>query len=162
MSKQTIKVSNTADLRTAIEAGYTKDQIEIEQPDHSAALSAARAEGHAAGVAEANASAVDANKTAVDNAAKAERTRLTELAAIAEPGFEAEYKAAVEGSHTPEQFALAQMKSAKDRGITLGAIRKDSKGAPHANAPAEAAAAAEAKAGWDKVAAKYAPKKATA
>ena len=37
MSK-TVKVSNTADLRTAIEAGYTKDQIEVEQADHSAAV----------------------------------------------------------------------------------------------------------------------------
>jgi len=161
MSDKTVKVSTTADLRTAIEAGYTKDQIEIVQPDNSAALAAARAEGHAAGLTEAKASMGEANKTLVADAQKAERARLTALAEIAEPGFETEHKAAIEAGHTPEQFALAQMKAAKDRGITLGAIRKDSKGAPHANAPADAAAAAEAKSGWDKIAAKYGGKKAT-
>jgi hypothetical protein len=160
MSDKSIKVSNTADLRTAIEAGYTKDQIEIAQPDNSAALATARAEGHAAGLTEAKASMDEANKTLVAEAHKSERARLTALAEIAEPGFEAEHKAAIEGGHSPEQFALAQMKSAKDRGITLGAIRKDSTRARHAGAPEDTAAAAEAKAGWAKAVAKLGGKKA--
>jgi hypothetical protein len=160
MSNPTVKVSNTADLRTAIDAGYTRDQIEIVQPDQSTAIAAARTEGHAAGLAEGKTLSAEASKTLVADAQKAERTRLTDLAAIAEPGFEAEHKAAVEGGHTPEQFALAQMKAAKDRGVTLGAIRKDSTRAPHASAPADAAASAEAKAGWDKTVAKHGGKKA--
>jgi hypothetical protein len=160
MSDKTIKVSNTADLRTAIEAGYTKDQIEIVQPDHSAALAAAREEGKSAGIAEAKSASVEANKAVVADAQKAERVRLTALAEIAEPGFEAEHKAAIEGGHSPEQFAYAQHKASKDRGVTLGAIRKDSKAATHAGAPTEHAASAEAKSGWSQVVAKHGGKKA--
>ena len=156
---QTIKVSNTADMHAAFEAGYTKDQIEIVQADHTAAINAAREEGKAAGIAEAKAAAIEANKTITIEAAKAERARLTELASLVEPGFEAEYKAAVEGGHSPEKFAYDQQKAAKDRGVTLGAIRKESKGAQHAAAPEANQASAEIKSGWNQVVARLTPGK---
>jgi hypothetical protein len=159
MSDKTIKVSNTADLRTAIEAGYTKDQIEIVTQDNTAALAAARAEGVTAGRAEAT---TNANATHADieaKAAKAERERLIALQAIARPGFEALLATAIETGQTKEQFAFAQMEEANTRGITLDAIKKDSKAAPHANAP-NTSAKAEAKAGWGKAAAKISGTKA--
>lgn len=156
----TIKVHNSSELDTAIEAGYAKGQIEIVHPDHSAAITAAREEGKAAGLAEAKTASVEANKTIEVNAQKAERTRLTALAEIAQEGFEAEYKAAIDGGHSAADFALAMHNAKKDRGITTDAIRKDSKGARHASAPQENAASAEAKAGWGQVVAKHGGKKA--
>ena len=76
------------------------------------------------------------------------------MSEIAEPGFEAELKAAIEGGHSQAEFALAQHKAAKDRGITLTGIKKDSTKVVHAGAPNEGAKSAEIKAGWDKAAAK--------
>ncbi len=152
----TIKVSNTADLRTAIDAGYTRDQIEIVATDTTSIATAARAEGVTAGKAEIEATLGDVRAAA----AKAERERLAALSEIAEPGFEAEHKAAIEGGHTPEQFALTQMKAAKDRGITIGAIKKDSPRAVHASAPEQKQTSAEAKSGWAQAVAKLGGKKA--
>jgi hypothetical protein len=148
MSKN-IKVKNTDELRTAMEAGYTKDEIEIVAQDNSAAITAARAEG----VAEGRTAGTEEGRKA---GATDERARLTALAEIAQPGFEAEHKAAIDAGDSPDKFALALMKASKDRGITIGAIRKDSKAAPHAASPETDAAAA--KAGWDKVTAKYGAK----
>jgi hypothetical protein len=105
MSDKTIKVSNTADLRTAIEAGYTKDQIEIVTQDNTAALAAARAEGVTAGRAEAT---TNANATHADieaKAAKAERERLIALQAIARPGFEALLATAIETGQTKAKIS---------------------------------------------------------
>lgn len=148
MSDKTVTVTNDADFRTALAAGYTTDQIKIGAPDNSAALKAAREEGIAAGKAEAKAAHDAEMKAARETVATAERARLTALREIAEPGFDAELKAAIEGGHSPEQFALTQMKAAKERGVTLGAIRKDSPHAPNAPAPAPGSKGASA---WDNV-----------
>lgn len=156
--KGTIAVANTDDLRLALAAGYPPDGITI---DHSKAESAAQAKGREEGALAAKTEAEVQTKTRVEAAAKDERTRLSALAEIAEPGFEAEHKAAIEAGHTPEQFALTQMKAAKDRGVTIGAIRKDSPRAVHASAPEEQRQAfTEAKAGWGKAVAKLGGKKA--
>lgn len=117
---KTVKVKNTEDLRLALGAGYEASQIEM---DHSEAVKAATTGMHTA----------DDLAAARADASKAERTRIAALQELSEPGFEAQLKAAVESGATPEAFALTLVREAKDRGITLGAIRKDAPPpAPHA------------------------------
>jgi hypothetical protein len=146
-----IKVKNTDELRTAMEAGYTKDEIEIVAQDNTAAIAAARAEG----VAEGRIAGAEEGRKA---GATDERARLSALLDVTREGFEAEHKAAIEAGTSPADFALVINKAAKDRGITIGAIRKDSNGAQHAAAPDANASTAAAKAGWDKVTQKYGAK----
>ena len=110
-----IKVSSTDELRTAIEAGYTKDEIQIVAQDNTAAIAAARSEGVEAGKAEG-----------LENGAKAERTRTAAINDLHMAGFEAERDAALADGSSPEAFAVVQAKAIKDRGITLDAIKRDS------------------------------------
>jgi signal peptide peptidase SppA len=128
-----VSVSTTEDLRKALAAGYTADQITVANGSE-AALAAARAEGEATG-----------RKATIDAAVAGERGRIAQLQALRRQGFDAEYTAALEGGHSPEAFALSLMKAAQDRGVTLDALRKDAPPAqPHAN-PADQPKAA----GWD-------------
>lgn len=124
-SNTTVTVSNTDDLRTALAAGYTADQIVIKQPDNAAsvaAVAAARAEGEQAG-----------REAGAAGAALAERQRISKIQALARRGFDAELKAAIDNGDTPETFAMALLTAAADRGITLDAISKDAPPpAPHA------------------------------
>lgn len=121
-SNTTVTVSNTDDLRTALAAGYTADQIVIKQPENAAAIAAARAEGEQAG-----------RESATASAALAERQRISKINALARRGFDAELKAAIDNGDSPETFAMALLTAAADRGITLDAISKDApKPAPHA------------------------------
>lgn len=144
-----IKVKNTDELRTAMDAGYTRDEIEIVAQDTAPAIAAARQEG----AAEGRATGLDeGQKLGATN----ERTRLAALAEVVEEGFEAEHKLAIEAGHTPQEFAYAQTKAKKDRGITVGAIKKDSKGAQHA--AAGDADASEGKGNWKKIEAKHGAK----
>lgn len=124
-NKGQVTVSTTDDLRTALAAGYTAEQITIASADDR--IAAARAEGIAEG-----------RKASGDEAVKAERQRIADVQALARIGFEAELKAAIENGDSPAAFALTLIKAANDRGVTLDAIRKD--------APA---AAAHAKPGTD-------------
>lgn len=117
---KTVKVKNTEDLRNALAAGFEASNIEI---DHSEALAAGTAGLHTA----------DELAAAREQATKAERTRIASLQALAEPGFETQLAAAIETGATPEAFAMTLLREAKDRGITLGSIRKDAPPpAPHA------------------------------
>lgn len=115
--KKKAKVTSTDDLRQALAAGYDASQIEF---DNTAALAAAREEGVVAGKASVNVDEARAEATT------AERERITAIHALARPGFDAEMKAAIDGGHAPEKFAMAVLTAAKDRGITLDAIKKDS------------------------------------
>lgn len=144
-----IKVKNTDELRTAMDAGYTRDEIEIVAQDTAPAIAAARQEGAAEGRATG---LEEGQKLGATN----ERTRLAALAVVAQEGFEAEHKVAIEAGHTPEQFALAQLTAAKDRGVTIGAIKKDSSGAQHAAAGGDEGS--EAQSNWKKIQAKYGAK----
>lgn len=111
-----VTVSTTEDLRQAMAAGKTADQIVIASNDQ--AIATARAAG------------VEEGKTAsTDAAVTAERKRIFDVQALAREGFDAELKTALDGGHSPEAFALSLMKAAADRGITLEAARK---GAPAA------------------------------
>jgi signal peptide peptidase SppA len=113
-NKSTVTVSNTDDLRLALEAGYTADQIEIEQPApvSTAVVSIdATAEQIAAAKAEAT---------------TAERSRLTALMGMQEEGFEAELQQAVADGTQPGDFALAMLRAQRDRGVSMRGIRSDS------------------------------------
>lgn len=124
-----VTVSTTADLRSALAAGHTADQIVI--ADNSSAIAAARAEGEAAGRA-----------AATEEAVKAERSRVLHLQSLSRSGFEAELAAAIENSTSPEAFALALLKAAQDRGITLDAVRRDAPAAAGHARPGDASAKA--------------------
>ena len=52
-----------------------------------------------------------------------EAKRRNAINALAQPGFEAELQTALDSDQTPEAFALVCMNAAKERGVTLGAIR---------------------------------------
>ena len=132
-----VTVSTTEDLRQALAAGHTADQITIASSDD--AIKAAREEGEQAG-----------RKATHDDAIKAERKRVLDIQALVKDGFQTEAQAAIEAGDSPEAFALAMVKAANDRGITLDAIRKDApKAAPKGNTNAS-----DQKASWDSVVAK--------
>lgn len=127
-----VTVSTTEDLRKALAAGYTADQITIEIADASA-IATARAEGETAGRA-----------AATEGAAKAERERIVQIQALGRAGFETEQASAIENGDSPAAFALSLMKAAQDRGITLDAIRKDAPAAAaHAKPSTDTAPKAE-------------------
>ena len=111
-----VTVSSTEDLRQALAAGKTPDQIAIASNDQAVA------NARAAGVEEGK-------KASTDIAVAAERKRIADVQALAREGFEAELKTAIDDGHSPEAFALSLMKAATERGITLDAMRK---GAPAA------------------------------
>lgn len=111
-NKGQVTVSTTADLRNALAAGHTADQITITSND--AAVAQARTAGEA-----------DGRKAATDGAVAAERTRIADIQSLARPGFAAELKTAIDTGASPEAFALTLLRAATDRGITLDAIAKD-------------------------------------
>ena len=107
-----VTVSSTDDLRQALAAGYSADQIIVASQDD--AIAAARAEGVAEGKASASETIV-----------AGERARIAKLQSLARAGFDTELQAAIDTGATPEAFALALIEAAADRGVTLDAIRKD-------------------------------------
>ncbi|WP_337054090.1 S49 family peptidase [Pseudoxanthomonas sp. USHLN014] len=119
-NKGQVTVSTTEDLRNALAAGHTAEQIAIASNDD--AIATARRQGEEAGRA-----------AATDTAIAAERTRIADIQALAREGFEAETQAAIANGDTPAAFALTLVKAAQDRGISIEAMRKDApKPAAHA------------------------------
>lgn len=110
---------------------------------NSELLAAARAEGHAAGLAEGKQAAIDQaalssgllKPTFIAEQLAAERARILKIQKHTEPGLESLAEISLNLGHSFEQFCAAQVETIRDRGITLSAIRADSKGAPHAAAP---------------------------
>lgn len=143
--KKKIKVSSTADLQLALTAGYEAGQIEF---DASAAIAAAKAEG----VAEGKAAGTPDAAAFQASAKLEERKRILEIQSLSRSGFEAEAKAAIEAGQEPGAFALALLKAANDRGITLDAIKKDS---PPAAGHAKPGDDGKTKASWDATVAKF-------
>lgn len=119
-----VTVSNTDDLRNALAAGHSADQITFASND--AAVAKARTEGEAAGRTAATADAITA-----------ERKRIGDIHAMARNGFDAEAKAAIDDGSTPEAFAMTLIKAAADRGISLEAIAKDAPPAAAHTKPAD-------------------------
>jgi signal peptide peptidase SppA len=136
-TKGQVTVATTADLRAALAAGYTSDQITFD--DNASAVAEARAAGVEEGRKGANVDAV-----------KAERGRIAKLQTLARPGFDAELKKAIDDGESPEAFALALLTAAADRGITLDALRRDAPpAASHANPPNDSRAAPSVRSATD-------------
>lgn len=134
-----VTVSTTEDLRQALAAGYTGDQIAIASNENAVAAA------HAEGLNEGKASAVE-------SAVKAERTRILEIQSMAGEGFEAETKEAIDAGVSAEAFAKTLLAAARDRGITLDAIRKD---APPKASGGNHSASDSKPASWDSIVAKF-------
>lgn len=148
MKDETITVTNDADYRTALSAGYKPENITIGTADNSAALEASRASGFEAGK-------VEGLKEGRGIGATAERDRFKAINDLHIAGFEAERDAALASGSTVADFALVQAKAIKDRGITVDAMKKDSEGAPHAP-PGDNRAANS----WDRIVARHGTKNA--
>lgn len=156
MARGPIFISTTAQLREAIKAGHTLDEVEVKAADTAALEAAARA----AGATEAKAEAEAAHKTALEAksteaaaaAVTTERARIASIQAIMLPGFEAEAQKAVTDGTTAEAFAVDQAKLQKERGTSRLQQRKDAPGAiTHGGTgdnPTDSTAVAAA--GWDK------------
>ncbi|WP_026007381.1 hypothetical protein [Pseudomonas asplenii] len=93
-------------MRAALEAGTDPLTIEVAGPD---------LEGQKAAIADAETKAV-----------AGERERYKGITALASPGFESEIEAALESGASVEATALGLIQAAKDRGISLTSIKKDS------------------------------------
>jgi signal peptide peptidase SppA len=117
-SKGKVTVSTTADLHTAIAAGYAPEDISIAPAASAAATNDAIVAARAEGVAEGT-------KASAETAVLAERKRIADIQGMARAGFDAELKAAIDNGDSPQAFALTLLTAAKDRGITLDAIGKD-------------------------------------
>lgn len=136
--KGQVTVSNTEDLRLALAAGYTGDQITIASNDTE--IAAARSEGESTGRA-----------ASTDEAVKAERKRVLDIQALSREGFAAETKDAIDSGDSAETFAMTLIKAAQDRGISLEAIRKEAPPAAKGNTPPSSEGQ---KATWDSAIAK--------
>ncbi|KRG65811.1 hypothetical protein ABB27_14680 [Stenotrophomonas terrae] len=130
-TKGQVTVSTTDDLRKALAAGHSADQIIIASNDDAVATA------RAAGVEEGRAAATN-------EAVAGERTRIAAITALTRKGFEAQMQAAIDGGATPEAFAMSLLKAASDRGITLDAISADTPPAAAHARPADAGSAAVA------------------
>lgn len=133
-----VMVWNTDDLQKALAAGHAPKNIRLPSDDVGERIDAARHEGYEKGLAAGRSERIS---TAADNIdprvkmlmLKAEAERISTIQALTEPGFEKLAKQAVAEIWGLEQFALAQLRDKKDRGITLSAIRADApKAAPFA------------------------------
>lgn len=92
----------------------------------SAAVDAALAQKEIESQARISAAVKLAVESAQATAAASERNRITAINKLSQPGFESHIKAAIESGASPGDTALAIMTAAADRGITIGAIHKDS------------------------------------
>lgn len=109
-----VTVSTTDDLRSAVAAGHSIDNIVIQPTASSEAIAAARADGERIG-----------RQATTDTAISGERKRIADLRANAPAGFDTELNAAIESGASVEAFALQVLQTAKDRGITIASMRAD-------------------------------------
>ncbi|MCX5513428.1 peptidase S46 [Kaistia algarum] len=107
----------------------------ISRADHDAAVGAARAEGHAAGVTEARAG----QEAAVTAAVTAERTRIAAIQGLASDGQEALTAQLIETNANVGDAAIALMADLKSKGGGVGRLK--ALGAQGVVAPAATAAA---------------------
>lgn len=105
-------VKTTAELQAALAAGKDPQTIQI-------------------------AAAEQVDVTAIKaEAVKAERERIAGIQALAQPGFEAEIKAAIEDGSSVEAAGLVLFKAAADRGVTVVGIKRDATQAGTTTPPA--------------------------
>lgn len=143
-----ITVHSTADLRTALEAGYAGEQISIATTNVDAikaeAFAAGKAEGLEAGRKEADAKA----EAAAVAATAAERARVTALLPVNGLKADAPFGKAVAEGKTAADLALAMVTEAHDKGVSLQAIANDATKTTHANPPNDTGKAGKS---WDQI-----------
>lgn len=152
--KGPITVKSTDELRAALEAGHTVDEVSLATVDVAALTAAA----NKAGRDEAAKELAETHKTATAEAVKAavatERTRISGLQAIAVKGFENEIQAAVESGASVEATAIEISKLARTRGVTVAALAGDAPGAvKHGGKGSGAPSASDSP--WSKITAKF-------
>ena len=148
--RETIWVSSTRDLRDALAAGYEVSQLGI--PDLNEACEAARAEGLSEGIKQGYqkqlretviAETGGISPAALQAIQAQERSRILQIQALGEEGFDRLVQEAIDAGLSVEKFAINVLMEKKDRGITLEAIRMDSPlVAPHGGIPPDGVCAA--------------------
>lgn len=125
-----ITVRTTAELRAAIEAGHTAEEITLETVDvekiKAEGVEAARKEWEAEKTTDIEAAVKEATTKATESAIKAERARIVGLQAISMKGFEKEVSAAIESGATVEATAVSIAKLARERGVTVSSLKSGS------------------------------------
>lgn len=157
VNKGPITVSTTAELRAALAAGHTGEEITIQSIDIEPIRAAAKAEGIAEEQTRAAAN-VDAARTESVNA---ERTRIAGIHSITLAGFEALAAEAIAKGHSPGDFAVAQTKAAKERGgTTVEQLRAQAPNAVNHGGEKSTSADASGKRPWSQAVEKYKAKQA--
>lgn len=126
-AKGPITVRTQTELRAAIEAGHTAEEITLETPDlekvGADAVAAARTTWEAEQATAIEAAVKEATAKATAEATTAERNRIVGLRAIAVKGFENEIEAAIGSGATVEATAVAVTKAARERGVTVASLK---------------------------------------
>lgn len=160
-AKGPITVSNTTELRAALVAGHTADEITVTSVDvekiKSEAAAAAKADAEAAARI-----ALDAAVTkATADATAAERTRVLGIQEISMVGFEKEVAKAITDGTTVEATAVALTKAARERGGTVAQQRGNAPAAiAHGGAASSQAGAGGGGGKWSGIAARLNKKRA--
>jgi capsid assembly protease len=109
--KGAITVKNTDEMRAALAAGHTADEITVQAP-----------------AAEPSAEALNAART---EATTAERTRVGEVLALSGVQIEPSIAKAIKEGTSAGAAAQAIVAEAKSKGVSLGALKRDSTRAEH-------------------------------
>lgn len=157
-----ITVRTTTELRTAILAGHTAEEITLETVDVAAikaeAVAAAQVEFEAKQKTAIEAAVKEATTKAATDATTAERARIAGLQAISVKGFEAEITKAIESGATVEATAVAIAKTQRERGVSVTSLRAGAPGAVQHGGAAPAGDTGAEKKGWGKISAKFSKK----
>lgn len=152
--KGPIAVSTTVELRAALAAGHTGDEITIQTLDVELIRASAKADGIAEEQTRSTAAMDAVRKQALDT----ERARIASIHAITLTGFEARAQEAIKSGATAEAFAIEQAKLAKDRGTTVEALRSTASVAvTHGGDPSDKATA-DGKRPWSEAVKRYSKK----
>lgn len=158
-----ITVRTTAEMRAAIEAGHTAEEITLETVDvekiKAEAVAAHEKDNEPKIQARIDTAVKEASGKTREEAAKAERERVSQIQALGRqmPGFDKEIAAAIESGKSFADCSAELVKLGEARGTTVAKQRGT---APAAVAHGGSGAAPKAEGGtWDKIAAKFKTKK---
>lgn len=160
-AKGPITVRTTTELRAAIDAGHSAEEITLESVDvekiKADAVAAAQLEWDAKKKTEIEAAAQAATDKATAAATKAERDRISGLQGIAMKGFEKEVQAAIDSGATVEATAVQITKLSKERGVSVTSLKAGAPGAvQHGGAAPEGGADGGSK--WGSIVSRFGKK----
>lgn len=148
-----ITVENTEQLRNALQAGHTADEITIKAVDVAKIETDARAAGVTAFREGTEfAKAITDAKT---EATKAERDRVAALQEITIKGFEKELTAAIKDGSSAEALAMAQSKAVRERGTSVSTQAADSPAAIKHGGATDRTTSAGGEKAWGNITAKF-------